>query len=69
MSRDFLSGNWKYWSNLRAPTTASLYVYFFRFHRGGGGGFRVVNSYFRVFSTERKFQKHCSKLLIFVRVL
>ena len=26
MSREFLSGNWKYWSNLRALTAVSLYI-------------------------------------------
>jgi hypothetical protein len=42
ISREFLSGNCKYWSNLRALTAVSLYIYryvcvcvCFRFHRQG----------------------------------
>ena len=43
ISQEFLSGNCKCWSNLRALTTVSLYIYIFVFVDKGASGCKKVS--------------------------
>jgi hypothetical protein len=52
ISLEFLSSNWKYWSNFRALTAACLP---FSFSQAGVPW--DMNNYLRGFSTEKKFVK------------
>lgn len=59
MSRESSSGNWKYWNNLRALKTASIFCSFAQ-----AGVPLLTNNYYRGSSMEIKFGKYWSTGLV-----